>query len=192
MSLFTRSNKRKLIVYGIIFLLAYVIFSSGYNDYRSETTIAGAKPEQVWEYVADFSKMKLLNPTILDFSITADTGNADHWTYSVAYTEKLAYWPHWQNQGEAHISVRKQPQKQGGKLSVDSTHRTCFFRGFYCLRAEGKFLFTPSASGGGTHVVETVHYQCPPFLGRFCRAEVQFQRDAIMNNLSYQFNRHLL
>lgn len=59
------------------------------------------------------------------------------------------------------------------------------------VRAEGSFLFTPSKSGG-THVVETVHYQCPPFLGRFCRAEVQFQRNAIMNNLSYQFNRHLL
>ncbi|XP_059607855.1 uncharacterized protein LOC132255735 [Phlebotomus argentipes] len=180
---FTRCNKRKLILYGIVFLVVYAIFSSSYNEHRSETTIANAKPEKVWEFVADFSKMKLLNPTILDFYITSDTGNADHWRYSVTYTEKLAHWPHWLNSAEAEVSVRR--------LSVDSSHRTCFFYGLYCLRAEGGFAFAASP-GGGTHVVETVRYQCPPFLGRFCRAEVQFQRNAIMNNLSYQFNRHLL
>uniref|UniRef100_A0A1B0GLK9 Uncharacterized protein n=1 Tax=Lutzomyia longipalpis TaxID=7200 RepID=A0A1B0GLK9_LUTLO len=62
----TRANKRKLVLYGIILLIAYAIFSSGYSSHRSETTIANAKPEDVWEFVADFSKMKLLNPTITE------------------------------------------------------------------------------------------------------------------------------
>lgn len=65
---FTRYTKRKLIVYGIALLVVYAIFSSGYNKHRSETTIVNAKPEKVWEFVADFSKMKLLNPTMWVFN----------------------------------------------------------------------------------------------------------------------------
>ncbi|XP_055693935.1 protein ABHD11-like isoform X1 [Lutzomyia longipalpis] len=156
----------------------------------ADTKISGIMREKA---TRDFILLNLYknDDSSLDFYITSDTGNADHWKYSVAYKEKLAYWPHWQNHGEAQISVKKLPQSKGGHLSVDSTHRTCFLYGLYCLRAEGSFSFSPNPTGG-THVVETVHFQCPPFLGRFCRAEVQFQRNAIMNNLSYQFNRHLL
>lgn len=35
--------------------------------------------------------------------------------------------------------------------------------------------------------VETVKYQCPPFMGTFCRKEVEYQRKKIMYNLSYHF-----
>lgn len=38
-----------------------------------------------------------------------------------------------------------------------------------------------------THVTETVNYECPPFAGRFCRQEVEFQRKKIMQNLNYHF-----
>lgn len=48
----------------IILLVLYVIFSSGYHKYEIDGVIKNSKPEDVWNYVADFSKMKLLNPTM--------------------------------------------------------------------------------------------------------------------------------
>lgn len=41
--------------------------------------------------------------------------------------------------------------------------------------------------GLDTYVVEKVFYQCPPFIGPFCRREVEFQRKAIMYNLTAHF-----
>lgn len=36
-------------------------------------------------------------------------------------------------------------------------------------------------------VTESVKYQCPPFVGAFCRKEVEYQRKKIMYNLAYHF-----
>lgn len=47
--------------------------------------------------------------------------------------------------------------------------------------------FRLSSAGEDTYCLEMVHYQCPPFMGWFCRREVQYQRKAIMENLTLQF-----
>lgn len=45
-------------------LLLYWIFSASRNTYKAEVIIKNTKPEHVWEYVADFHEMRLLNPTM--------------------------------------------------------------------------------------------------------------------------------
>lgn len=60
----TRWNKKRVITIVVAVLVLYTIFSSGYNKYAVDVTINNAHPESVWEYIADFSKMRLLNPTM--------------------------------------------------------------------------------------------------------------------------------
>lgn len=57
-------NKRRLITVFCAILALFVIFSASNNAYESDVTIRNTRPEIVWEYVADFQKMKLLNPTM--------------------------------------------------------------------------------------------------------------------------------
>lgn len=59
-----RWNKRHLSMLGGALLLLYWIFSASRNTYKAEVIIKNTKPEHVWEYVADFHKMRLLNPTM--------------------------------------------------------------------------------------------------------------------------------
>lgn len=47
-----------------ILVVVYLIFSSGYHKYEIDGVIKHTRPEDVWNYVADFSKMRLLNPTM--------------------------------------------------------------------------------------------------------------------------------
>lgn len=60
----TRWNIKRLSIVCIGILGLYVIFSASNNKYEVDAIIKHTKPEQVWEFVADFSKMKLLNPTM--------------------------------------------------------------------------------------------------------------------------------
>lgn len=41
----------------------------------------------------------------------------------------------------------------------------------------------------GTVCEEIVRYECPPVFYYFCRREVAYQRDAIMNNLLEHFKK---
>lgn len=59
-----RWNKRHLSALGIGLLIVCFIFSASRNTYESDVIIRNTKPESVWEYVADFHKMHLLNPTM--------------------------------------------------------------------------------------------------------------------------------
>lgn len=59
-----RWNKRRVIVLTLSAIVFYLIISSRYTKYQAETIIRNHKPEDVWNFVADFSKMKLLNPTM--------------------------------------------------------------------------------------------------------------------------------
>lgn len=59
---------------------------------------------------------------------------------------------------------------------------------FIAVYSTGEFLFTEM--GTDTYVIEMVSYQCPPFFGPVCRREVEFQRKAIMRNLSAHFNKN--
>jgi len=60
----TRWNKKRVILFVLSLLILYTIFSSGYNKYQLDASFKNTKPEEVWEFVADFSKMRLLNPTM--------------------------------------------------------------------------------------------------------------------------------
>lgn len=59
-----RWNKRQLSILGIGLLVFYFIFSASRNTYEDDVIIKNTKPELVWEFVADFHKMHLLNPTM--------------------------------------------------------------------------------------------------------------------------------
>uniref|UniRef100_A0A182M202 Uncharacterized protein n=1 Tax=Anopheles culicifacies TaxID=139723 RepID=A0A182M202_9DIPT len=186
MSIAVRWAKRRVFVSVTIVIVLYYFLSSSYQRYHISTIIPHTKPEDVWEFVADFSRMKKLNPTILNFRILADHGNFEHWKYSVEYDERLSHWPHTFNTAIGHYSVRKLPESDGGQYSVASTHRTCFLFGLFCVNSKGEFKMSPIHKED-TYCEETVHYQCPFFFGRFCRREVEFQRQAIMENLKQQF-----
>ncbi|XP_055610464.1 uncharacterized protein LOC129757310 [Uranotaenia lowii] len=179
-------RQRQTTVAVLAFAIYWWFLSSFYSQYQLDTIIHRTKPEAVWEYVADFSKMKTLNPTILDFNIIADHGNMDHWKYSVEYTERLSHWPYTKNANVGHFSVRKLPDAEGGQYSVASTHRTCFMLGFACFNSMGEFKIS-YLNEQDTYCQETVQYQCPFLFGRFCRREVEFQRKAIMANLNKHF-----
>lgn len=56
--------KRVSVIIAVLVLLYVFVFSSGYQKYQIDGVIANTRPETVWEYVADFSKMRLLNPTM--------------------------------------------------------------------------------------------------------------------------------
>lgn len=60
----TRWNKKRTFIVIAFLLVIYVAFSSTYNKYEIDGTIPNTKPEHVWEFVADFSKMRKLNPTM--------------------------------------------------------------------------------------------------------------------------------
>lgn len=60
----TRWNKRRLIIIFVVLITSYTIFSSSYNKYQIDATIKNVKAEEVWDFISDFSKMKLLNPTM--------------------------------------------------------------------------------------------------------------------------------
>lgn len=63
-----RLNIKNISVAVVILLGIYLVFSSGYHDYKSDGIIKNTKPEEVWNYVADFSKMRLLNPSMYVFA----------------------------------------------------------------------------------------------------------------------------
>lgn len=56
--------KRVSVIIAVLVLLYVFVFSSGYQKHQIDGVIANTRPEMVWEYVADFSKMRLLNPTM--------------------------------------------------------------------------------------------------------------------------------
>ncbi|XP_015589427.1 uncharacterized protein LOC107265016 [Cephus cinctus] len=146
-----------------------------------EMTIKNTQAEDVWEFVADFSNMKKLNPTIEDFDIIADTGNYDHWKYSARYTERLSHFPIIKNTAHGHFVVR--PDEKG--FLISSEHRTCFFYGICCLNSVSEFKFIDE--GRDTKCTETVQYQCPILYSTLCYKEVMYQREEIMKNLKSHF-----
>lgn len=63
-----------------------------------------------------------------DFNIIAESGNYDHWKYSVEYTEHLSYIPIIRNTAYGHYAIR---EDNNGYL-ITSKHQTCFFFKFGC------------------------------------------------------------
>ncbi|KAK2575048.1 hypothetical protein KPH14_008789 [Odynerus spinipes] len=73
--------KTKNIVAAIFIICIFYLLFIHKESYRTEIegVIQDTNPIKVWEFVADFSNMKLLNPLIEDFNIIAESGNYDHW-----------------------------------------------------------------------------------------------------------------
>uniref|UniRef100_A0A1A9VYK3 Uncharacterized protein n=1 Tax=Glossina austeni TaxID=7395 RepID=A0A1A9VYK3_GLOAU len=182
-----RWNIRNIAILIACSLIIYMICARGRHSYEIDGIIKNTKPEDVWNYVADFSKMKLLNPTILDFKILSESGHIHDWRYTVEYTEHLSHWPYWFNVGIGqYIVIKSMPDKQPQTYSIKSQHQTCFLKGLYCLRSESDFDFIAEAAN--THCRESVRYECPLFFGGACKQEVVYQRKAIMYNLTNIFN----
>lgn len=61
---------------------------------------------------------------------------------------------------------------------------------YYSLLLVNSFSeFRFSAVGSDTYANEKIEYQCPPLLGSACRRELEFQRRAVMHNLTHIFKR---
>lgn len=125
------NHKRKYIVGVVAALFFYLFIFARFQTFEYDAVIKGAQPEAVWNYIADFSKMKTLNPTISDFKILSDHGNNEDWKYSVEYTETLSHWPYTTNINTGNFHVHKVIRNMKLVYVVESTHKTCFF-GLYC------------------------------------------------------------
>lgn len=126
-----RQSNRKYIFGICAVIFVYLLLFSRYQTFEYQEVIENAKPETVWETVADFSKMKSFNPTILEFKILSDHGNNEDWKYVVEYIEKLSHWPYWKNQATGNYHVRRVIRDRKYLYLVESVHKTCFF-GVYC------------------------------------------------------------
>ncbi|KAK9302963.1 hypothetical protein QLX08_005224 [Tetragonisca angustula] len=122
---------RNILYTSLTLLVFYVLFVYKKKHHiLFEEIIKDSNPIHVWEYVADFSNMKTLNPTIEDFNIIAESGNYDHWKYSVEYTEHLSHIPIIRNTAHGHYAIR---EDNNGYL-ITSKHETCFFAKLGCCK----------------------------------------------------------
>ncbi|XP_069674060.1 uncharacterized protein [Periplaneta americana] len=175
--------KMRVLCVCLLAVSLYLVLRTRKQNVVFEATIRNSKPVEVWEFVADFSNMKMLNPTIIDFNILSETGNYDHWSYSAEYTEFLSSLPFIHNFADAHFNVK--PMKDGSYV-IQSTHSTCFISRLACLSSESEFRFEPVDSN--TRCTENVTYECPYVFGPLCHREVMHQRQAIMSNLKKHFS----
>lgn len=171
-----------LYITGLI-LTFYVLFIyKKQHQVMFEATIHDTDPMHVWEFMADFSNMRKLNPTIEDFNVIAESGNYDHWKYSVEYTEHLSHIPIIRNIAHGHYAVR--PDKTG--YIITSKHHTCFFPSFGCLESVSQLRFDKDGEKD-TRYIETVQYECPIAFSPLCYREVMYQRKEIMTGLKLEF-----
>ncbi|CAG9761751.1 unnamed protein product [Ceutorhynchus assimilis] len=171
----------------LIIISAYLFIKVSNYEHKASVFLYNVHPNEPWEFVADFSNMKYLNPTIINFSITAESGNYNHWNYSTEYSEKLSHWPYLPNQAVAHFQIKA--NHEDNIYFIHSIHKTCMFMNLYCLYSESVFKFSKSNRTNGAQCEETIHYQCPVFLKPFCQREVLHQRHLIMDNLKKKFTK---
>lgn len=60
----THWNRRRVAYTAIGLLLFYWIFSASTKYYEADVTLKNVKAKEVWEFLADFSKIRQLNPTM--------------------------------------------------------------------------------------------------------------------------------
>ncbi|KAI4499362.1 hypothetical protein M0802_005622 [Mischocyttarus mexicanus] len=164
-------TKNLIFTITIIALFYFLFINKKRNRIQSVGVIKDVNPIQVWEFVADFSNMKLLNPLI---------GNYEHWQYSVEYTEHLRHLPFIKNFGVGHFSIRK----ENNTYLISSNHSTCFY-GFLCVKSTSEFKFEKDEKN--TRCTENVEYDCPITLKYLCDKEAKEQRKDIMNRLKAAF-----
>ncbi|KAF3424999.1 hypothetical protein E2986_08709 [Frieseomelitta varia] len=158
---------RNILYTSLTLLIFYVLFVYKKKHHiLFEEIIKDSNPVHVWEYVADFSNMKTLNPTIEDFNIIAESGNYDHWKYSVEYTEHLSHIPIIRNTAHGHYAIREDN-------NVESISQFRFDRD----------------GATDTKCIETVQYECPIAFSLLCYKEVMYQRTEIMERLKLKFSK---
>lgn len=59
----------------------------------------------------------------------------------MVYRERLSHWPYSINEAGADFQVKKLHENKRGQYLVESTHRTCFFGGFYCCKLSSNLSF---------------------------------------------------
>ncbi|XP_021931766.1 uncharacterized protein LOC110835643 isoform X2 [Zootermopsis nevadensis] len=174
--------KKRILCVCLLGVVLYLTLRLQTQKVVFEAVIANSKPIDIWEFVADFSNHKKLNPTLIDFNVLSEGGNFDHWHYTAQYTEFLSSLPFVRNFADGHFSVRP---GAGGVYTIESTHIICFFTRLLCMSAEGEFRFEPL--GENTRCVKNITYQCPFALTFFCYREVTFQHKTFMSNLQKHF-----
>ncbi|XP_028140982.2 uncharacterized protein LOC114335027 [Diabrotica virgifera virgifera] len=179
-------KKYRSLTVAVSLVVLYFIVKTQTYEHTAFVFLPKVHPNKPWEFVADFSNMKYLNPTIIDFNILEESGNYDHWKYTTEYMENLSHWPYLPNKAVAHFNIKASPKKD--LYYINSLHSTCLFQGLYCLNAESEFKFSHNNRTKGTTCEETVKYECPRILSFFCRREVIYQRNAIMSNLLKKFS----
>lgn len=60
----TRWNKRRIATTAVCVIFVYWVLSASHHTYEDKVTITTTSPETIWEYVADFQNMQMLNPTM--------------------------------------------------------------------------------------------------------------------------------
>ncbi|XP_022195324.2 uncharacterized protein LOC111052834 isoform X1 [Nilaparvata lugens] len=179
--------KRKVVCGVFVAFVLYLMLRLKKYNVKFESVVRKAKPIDVWEYVADFSNMPKLNPTIVDFSIHEERGDYKTWVYEVSYTEFLSHLPFIYNYGKAEYEVKPANEEQ---FLINSKHRTCFFSSFACVNSWSTFKFEPEkGTETATHCTENVIFECPALFSFLCESEVLYQRRTIVSNLQKEFSK---
>lgn len=174
--------KKRILCVCLLSVFLYLVFRIQKQNGVFEAVIENSKSVDVWEFVADFSNHRKINPNLIDFNIKSEGGNYDHWHYSAEYTEFLLYLPFIHNFADAHFNVKP---GDGGVYIIQSTHNTCFFTRFLCLSSEAEFRFEPV--GRNTRCVKKITYECPLACTLLCYNEVMYQQKTFMSNLQKHF-----
>lgn len=66
----------------------------------------------------------------IDFNIKGESGNYDHWKYSVEYSEFLPKLSFIHHVTHAHFEVKP----EGDSFIIRSNHSTCFLHGTVCCK----------------------------------------------------------
>ncbi|KAI5740420.1 hypothetical protein M8J76_003668 [Diaphorina citri] len=181
--------KRLALVCTLSFL-SYSLFRLKTYTIVYEELIANQSAQVLGEFVADFSNLRKLNPTILEFYVTKEHGNYEHWQYSVKYKEVLSQLSFITNVADASIQVLPST-KTRPEFIILSHHVTCFFDSYFtCVRSESEFKFLQRDQD--VIGMEKVHFQCPAIMSAFCHREVLYQRQEIFDNLKKMFSNKVI
>ncbi|KAK5639949.1 hypothetical protein RI129_010760 [Pyrocoelia pectoralis] len=121
-----------LLFASVIIVVSYILCRYRTYDHEESVVIKHVPPSDIWEFVADFSNMKYLNPTIVDFNILSESGNYRRWQYSTEYTEQLSHWPYLTNRAVAHFDVVAISEQSA--YYILSNHHTCLLGGLLCCK----------------------------------------------------------
>ncbi|XP_068082601.1 uncharacterized protein [Anabrus simplex] len=172
-----RLFKKRVVLVTVVAIILYFTFRSKEHHYTLKFDIKNSKAKYVWEFVADFSNMKELIPNMVDFTVLAESGNYDHWSYSIHYTEYLQYLPmlHYSNYG--HFDVKPLVDS----FIIWSNHSACFLTDVTCVNSKAEVHFTQR--GADTACLERVTFSCPAIFTSVCQYEIDTQRKAFAVNL---------